>query len=225
MGNVKVEQYVVGMVQTNCYVVVNTYTNECIVIDPGASGQKLAEKIRENGYTPVVILLTHGHFDHAGAAETLAKEFDVQIYAHEMEEDTLKSPDKNVGWMIGVSESYHADIYLKDNQELQLAGFYIRVLHTPGHTEGGCCYYLPEEGVLFSGDTLFAQSVGRTDFPGGSMSQIVRSIKEKLLVLTEERVSEENGAGGGNARTDITVYPGHNDVTTIETERKYNPYL
>ena len=225
MGNVKVEQYVVGMVQTNCYVVVNTYTKECIIIDPGASGQKLAEKIRENGYTPAAILLTHGHFDHAGAAETLAKEFDIQIYAHEMEEDTLKNPDENVGWMIGANESYHADVYLKDNQELQIAGFNIRVLHTPGHTEGGCCYYLWEEDILFSGDTLFAQSVGRTDFPGGSMSQIVRSIKEKLLVLTEARVLEENGASGGNARTDITVYPGHNDVTTIETERKYNPYL
>ena len=111
--------------------------------------------------------------------------------------------------MGGKEESYHADEYVKDEQELDLAGFHIRVFHTPGHTEGGCCYYLPYEDVLFSGDTLFAQSVGRTDFPGGSMSQIVRSIKEKLMVLPEH----------------TTVYPGHNDVTSIESERMYNPYL
>ena len=116
---------------------------------------------------------------------------------------------------MGANESYHADVYLKDNQELQLAGFDIRVIHTPGHTEGGCCYYLPEEKVLFSGDTLFARSVGRTDFPGGSMSQLVRSIREKLMALHDPQ----------DADSDITVYPGHNDVTTIETERKYNPYL
>lgn len=209
MGNIKIDQYVVGMVQTNCYVVANATTKECLVIDPGASGLKLAEKIHESGYTPKAVLLTHGHFDHAGAAETVAKEFDIQIYAHEAEKETLEDPEKNVGYMIGAKERYHADVYLRDGEELELAGMHIKVIHTPGHTEGGCCYYLPEEAVLFSGDTLFAQSVGRTDFPGGSMSQIVRSIKEKLLVLTE----------------DITVYPGHNDVTTIETERKYNPYL
>lgn len=209
MGNIKIDQYVVGMVQTNCYVVANATTKECIVIDPGASGAKLAEKIRESGYIPKAVLLTHGHFDHAGAAETVAKEFDIQIYAHEVEKDTLENPQKNVGYMIGVKESYHADVYLRDGAELNIAGLHIQVIHTPGHTEGGCCYYLPEEAVLFSGDTLFAQSVGRTDFPGGSMSQLVRSIKEKLLILTD----------------DITVYPGHNEVTTIETERKYNPYI
>lgn len=209
MGKLKVDQYVVGMLQTNCYVAGNTDTKECIILDPGASGKKLAEKIRKDGYTPTAILLTHGHFDHVGAAQTLAEEFGVKIYAHEAEESTLTNPDKNEGWMIGVNESYQADIYLKDEQELKLAGFTIKVLYTPGHTEGGCCYYLPEEGVLFSGDTLFAQSVGRTDFPGGSMSQIVRSIQEKLMVLPDDTI----------------VYPGHNDITTIETERKYNPYL
>lgn len=223
MGNLKLEQYVVGMVQTNCYVAINDSTQECFVVDPGASGKQLAEKIREGGYTPVAILLTHGHFDHAGAAETLAKEFGVSIYAHEAEADTLKDPQKNVSWMVGTKESYKADVYVKDGEELNLAGFSIRVLHTPGHTEGGCCYYLPEEAVVFSGDTLFAQSVGRTDFPGGSMSQIVRSVKDKLLVLTERK--SEHIDALGQTKTDITVYPGHNEFTTIETERKYNPYL
>lgn len=209
MGKLKVDRYVVGEVQTNCYVAVNTETNECLVIDPGAAAKELAERIRRDGYKPAAVFLTHGHFDHAGAAEELAEDFGIKIYAHEAEKETLSDSRKNVSWMVGKDESYHADEYVKDEQELDLAGFHIRVFHTPGHTKGGCCYYLPYEEVLFSGDTLFAQSVGRTDFPGGSMSQIVRSIKEKLMVLPER----------------TTVYPGHNDVTSIESERMYNPYL
>ena len=176
---------------------------------------QLAEKLKQDNLNPVAVLLTHGHFDHAGAAEELAKEFDIKIYAHEAERDTLADPKKNVSWMIGANESYHADVFLKDNEIINLADFEIKVLHTPGHTEGGCCYYVPEEHIVFSGDTLFADSVGRTDFPGGSMSQIVRSIQEKLLTLSE----------AGNLETDIMVYPGHNEPTTIETERMNNPYL
>lgn len=215
MSKMKINHYVVGMVQTNCYIVINNETKECFIIDPGASGKQLADKIKQDGLTPVAVLLTHGHFDHVGAAATLAKEFDIKIYAHEAEESTLKYPDKNVSWMVGCEESYKADVYLKDEEIIKLAGFEIKVLHTPGHTEGGCCYYIAEEDVIFSGDTLFAGSVGRTDFPGGSMSQIVRSIQDKLLVLTES----------GNLEKDIMVYPGHNDPTTIETERMENPYL
>jgi len=215
MGNIKINHYVVGMVQTNCYVAFNKVTKECVVIDPGASGKQLAEKIRQDGLTPVAILLTHGHFDHVSAAKTVAKEFDIKIYAHKAEAETLHDSKKNASWMMGASESYDADVFVNDGEVLNLAGFEIKVLHTPGHTEGGCCYYIPEEAVIFTGDTLFAQSVGRTDLPGGSMSQLVRSIQGKILVLTE----------AGNEDTDITAYPGHNDITTIETERKYNPYL
>lgn len=215
MSKMKINHYVVGMVQTNCYIVINDATKECFVIDPGASAKQLAEKMRQDGLTPVAILLTHGHFDHVAAAEDLAKEFNIKIYAHEKEAETLRSPQKNVSWMVNCKESYGADIFLKDEEIINLAGYEIKVLHTPGHTEGGCCYYIPAEAVLFSGDTLFAQSVGRTDFPGGSMSQIVHSIWEKLLTLNEP----------GNLETDIMVYPGHNDPTTIETERIENPYL
>ena len=211
----KINHYVVGQVQTNCYIVINNETKDCFIIDPGASGKQLAEKLKQDNLNPVAVLLTHGHFDHAGAAEELAKEFDIKIYAHEAERDTLADPKKNVSWMIGANESYHVDVFLKDNEIINLADFEIKVLHTPGHTEGGCCYYISEEHVVFSGDTLFAESVGRTDFPGGSMSQIVRSIQEKLLTLSE----------AGNLETDIMVYPGHNEPTTIETERMNNPYL
>jgi len=215
MNKMKINHFVVGMVQTNCYVVINDETKECFIIDPGASGMQLAEKIKEDNLKPVAVLLTHGHFDHAGAAKALAEEFDIKIYAHEAEKDTLKAPQKNVSWMVNCKESYAADVFLKDEEIINIADFEIKVLHTPGHTEGGCCYYIAEEAVIFTGDTLFAQSVGRTDFPGGSMSQIVRSIQEKLLTLNET----------GNLETDIMVYPGHNDPTTIETERMENPYL
>ena len=130
----------------------------------------------------------------------LAKEFNIKVYAHEAEEDTLRDPQKNVSWMVGAKESYEADEFLKDNQVIKLAGFEIKVLHTPGHTEGGCCYYIAEEDVVFTGDTLFAGSVGRT---------------EKLMILNK----------AGDLENDIMVYPGHNDPTTIETERMENPYL
>lgn len=215
MSKMRINHYVVGMVQTNCYIVINDETKECFIIDPGASGKQLAEKIGQDNLTPVAVLLTHGHFDHAGGAKTLAEEFGIKIYAHEAEADTLHDPQKNVSWMVGAKETYDADVFLQDEEVIPLAGFEVKVLHTPGHTEGGCCYYIADERVLFSGDTLFAQSVGRTDFPGGSMSQIVRSIQEKLMTLNEP----------GNLENDIMVYPGHNDPTTIETERMENPYL
>ncbi len=205
----KINQYVVGEVQTNCYIIINEETKECLIVDPGAAARQLASRIKADALKPVAVLLTHGHFDHAGAAKELAEEFEILIYAHEAEEDTLKEPRKNVSWMVGREESYKADVYVNERETLNLAGFSIQVIHTPGHTKGGCCYYFKDEQVLFSGDTLFAQSVGRTDFPGGSMSEIVRSIREKLMVLPDE----------------TTVYPGHNDVTTIKTERNYNPYL
>ena len=215
MSKMKIKCNVVGMVHTNCYIVTNEETKECFVIDPGAAAKQLAEKIRQDNLTPVGVLLTHGHFDHAAAAEDVAKEFGIKIYAHEAEADTLHDPQKNVSCMVGLDESYDADEFLKDNQVIHLAGFEIKVIFTPGHTAGGCCYYVEEESVIFSGDTLFAGTVGRTDLPGGSMSQIVRSVQEKLMTLNE----------AGNLETDIMVYPGHNDPTTIETERMENPYL
>ena len=209
MSKLKVNQYVVGPVQTNCYFAINDETKELVVIDPGASPKQLAERIRQETCTPVAILLTHGHFDHATGAEELAKEFDIPIYAYETEKETLEDANLNVSWMMGESLVFHADKFLKDEQEINLAGFHIRVLHTPGHTKGGCCYYFPYENVVFCGDTLFCTSVGRSDLPGGSASELIRSIQEKLMTLPER----------------TTVYPGHNDVTTIENERMYNPYL
>ena len=209
MGKLKINQYVVGAVQTNCYFAINDETKEVLIVDPGDNARQLADRIRQEDLKPVAVLLTHGHFDHAGGAAELAREFQIPVYAHEDEKETLEDPKLNVSWMMGKEEHFSADEFVTDEQELDLAGFHIRVLHTPGHTVGGCCYYLPYEDVVFSGDTLFCMSVGRTDFPKGSMSSIVRSIKEKLMVLPERTI----------------VYPGHGPKTSIKVEAEYNPYL
>lgn len=201
--------YVVGQVQTNCYFVGNEETKELLIVDPGDMGSALIQKVKEGNWNLVAILLTHGHFDHVGGVKALVEEFDVPVYIHEEDKKTLEDPTYNVSWMVGKEESYQASEFLKDEQELDLAGFHIRVLFTPGHTPGGCCYYFPYQDVVFTGDSLFCGSIGRTDFKGGSMSQLVRAVKDKLMVLPER----------------TTVYPGHNDVTSIESERMYNPYL
>lgn len=209
MAPLRVEQYVVGSVQTNCYFAINENTSEVLIVDPGACAARLAEIIDEEKLNPTAILLTHGHFDHAGGAAELAERYGIKVYAEEHERETLENPAINLSVWEGRQLSYHVDVFLHDEQEIDLAGFHIRVLHTPGHTVGGCCYYFSYQNVVFSGDTLFAQSVGRTDFPKGSASALIRSIEEKLMPLPDE----------------TTVYTGHNEITTIGTERMYNPYL
>lgn len=209
MAPLRVEQYVVGSVQTNCYFAINENTSEVLIVDPGACAARLAEIIDEKKLNPTAILLTHGHFDHAGGAAELAERYDIKVYAEEHERETLENPTINLSGWEGREISYHADVFLRDEQEIDLAGFHIRVLHTPGHTVGGCCYYFSYQNAVFSGDTLFAQSIGRTDFPKGSASALIRSIEEKLMPLPDE----------------TTVYTGHNEITTIGTERMYNPYL
>lgn len=137
------------------------------------------------------------------------KEFSVPVYLHEDEKKVLENPELNLSGVFGSSYSYSDVQCLKDGQELFISGFTFKIIHTPGHTCGGCCYYCEDEGILISGDTLFYQSVGRSDFPTGSMSTLVRSIKEKLFCLPD----------------DVMVYPGHNDLTCIGDEKKYNPFV
>lgn len=211
MVSLKVEHYVVGPVQTNCYFAINEATKEMLIVDPGADGERLAAVIEEEGLKPTAILLTHGHFDHASCAEELAERFQIEIYAHENERETLEDVSLNLSYWEGQEKMrvYHADHFLKDEQEITLAGLHIRVFHTSGHTVGGCCFYLPEHDVVFSGDTLFAGSIGRTDFKKGSASDLIRAIREKLMTLPDE----------------VVVYPGHNEVTTIGMERVNNPFL
>lgn len=208
---IKVSKYILGPVQTNCYMVTNQETKETIIIDPADNPDLLGREIRKESLVPTAILLTHGHFDHIMAVNELRDEFHLPVYAHEDEKDILESGRLNCSSSLGFSQPYitHADIYLKDGQELELAGFRIKVYHTPGHTKGGCCYYIPDEGIVFAGDTLFAGSIGRTDFPTGSMSDLIRGVREKLFVLPDETI----------------VCAGHMSETTIGHEKKYNPFF
>ena len=209
MGQIEIKSMTLGMVATNCYLIINKETKEALLIDPADNALRISNVIEENVCTLKAILLTHGHFDHIMAPNELKKRYNVPVYAHEEEEDVLKQSSLNMSGMIGQIYTTQADIYVKDGEHLKLAGLDIIVLHTPGHTKGGVCYYLPEEKVLMSGDTLFHCSIGRTDFPTGSMSQLVRSVKEQLFVLPD----------------DVQVYPGHDSVTSIGYEKQYNPFF
>ena len=209
MGRIEIKSMTLGMVATNCYLIINKETKEALLIDPADNALRISNVIEENVCTLKAILLTHGHFDHIMALNELKKRYNVPVYAHEEEEDVLKQSSLNMSGMIGQIYTTQADIYVKDGEHLKLAGLDIIVLHTPGHTKGGVCYYLPEEKVLMSGDTLFHCSIGRTDFPTGSMSQLVRSVKEQLFVLPD----------------DVQVYPGHDSVTRIGYEKQYNPFF
>jgi glyoxylase-like metal-dependent hydrolase (beta-lactamase superfamily II) len=209
MAQLEMKQYCVGQIGTNCYFLCNTETKQMLIVDPGDQAKQLSEKIAESGYTPVAILLTHGHFDHIMAVDALRSEYQIPVYAGEYEREMLESPEAEMIGLGTLKGNYAADTYVKDGQVLTLAGFLIKVFHTPGHTPGGVCYYLPDEQILMSGDTLFCGSVGRTDFPGGSMSQLVRSVQEKLFTLPEE----------------VKVYPGHERSTSIAFEKQYNPFF
>ena len=215
MADVKIGRMVLGLYQTNCYFVYRTGHPEAIVIDPADNGEKIADALERNGFQVAAVFLTHGHFDHIWGCEALLmavnekKQGDpVKLYAGEAEKELLQSPRMNVSQSMHRPCTLEADVYVKDGEELEIAGIKCKVLATPGHTAGGTCYYFEEAGFVVCGDTLFAESVGRTDFPTGSMSTLVRSIKEKLFTLPEE----------------TTAYPGHGDSTTIGHEKKYNPF-
>lgn len=206
----KIDRFVIGPVGTNCYIVRNEDTDECFVTDPAACPPELVGHIRKEGLNVKAVLLTHGHFDHIMGLDDFLKEFPVPVYAFSEEKPLLESAELNSSLgMFGRPYTFSGAEYVSDGQILHIAGFEIRVIHTPGHTAGGCCYYIPAENVLISGDTLFRASVGRTDLPTGSMGDLIRSVREKLFVLPEE----------------TKVYPGHMEETTIGYEKKYNPFV
>ena len=205
----KVEKFALGSLGTNCYLLINEESRELVIVDPAACPDYVVGHIRRGGYTPKAILLTHGHFDHVMGIDKFVKEFHVPVYLHEEEKGILGDPERNLSAMFGESYAYKDVKCLVDGQVLNVAGLALKVIHTPGHTAGGCCYYEENENVLISGDTLFYQSVGRSDFPTGSMAVLVNSIKEKLFCLSDE----------------TTVYPGHGEQTSIGDEKIYNPFV
>ena len=209
MSNIVIRYMALGMASANCYIVYLKNSKECIIVDaPGDTARIIAE-LDKLELKPVAVLLTHSHFDHIGAASELCEHYDVKLCCHEAEAELLKEPGLNLTSMVGRGYGLSAERTFYDGEEVELAGMKLRVIHTPGHTAGGACYYFYEEGVLISGDTLFAESVGRTDFPTGSSRVLMDSIKNKLFTLPEDTV----------------VYPGHYESTTIGHEKQYNRYL
>ncbi len=219
MADIKIGRMVLGTCGTNTYFVYREGESTCIVIDPADYGRQIYANLNKNGFRVTGILLTHGHFDHIWGLEALraaANEvaqnhhYDpVLVYACEEERELLGSAELNVSEMAGRACCVDADVYLRDGAEITICGITCQMIHTPGHTAGGACYYFKEAGFVVCGDTIFQESVGRTDFPTGSMSTLVRSIREKLLVLPDE----------------TKLYPGHGEVTTVGHERQYNPFL
>lgn len=208
MSDFRIQTYVLGEVSTNCYLIYHDGSREAVVVDPADNGAYVQNKCRELNVKPAAVLLTHGHFDHILAVKDICRAFPCKVYAGINEELLLQDPSLNLsGSMRSEQLGIEADVLVKDGDELSLIGFTWKVLETPGHTSGSVCYYVESEQALFSGDTLFADSLGRTDLPTGDMRAIVRSIQEKLFSLP----------------ADTMVYPGHGEATTIRHEQRYNP--
>nr|WP_317359331.1 MBL fold metallo-hydrolase [uncultured Tyzzerella sp.] len=205
---VKVE-IVGGMMMQNCYFAIEEDTNKAIIIDPGADADKLISVIEKEKLNLKYIVLTHGHFDHIGACEQIKTKYNTPIVICEGEEILIENSENNLSHMIDAKIEIKADIVLKDNDIFKFGdNLSFKVLKTPGHTPGGMCLYFEKENILFSGDTLFYGSIGRTDFPYGNSAQLIKSIN-RLKELPEETV----------------VYSGHGNKTTIGTEKNINPYM
>ena len=202
----------VGPLATNCYLIGNPETKELLIFDPGADAAGIKSAVKETGMKPVAIFLTHGHFDHVGAVKNLKTEYGIPVIAGEEEKDLLSDKDYVLPGMF--REEYPnpdallitPDRLVSNEELLDIAGLYVTCLHTPGHTAGSYSYFFPAESLVVSGDTLFMESVGRTDFPTGSNEALMNSVKSVLYELPEETI----------------VLPGHGPATNIGYEKRYN---
>lgn len=190
-----------GIYDANCYIVMDKKTKDAVVLDPGGDGEMLERAIKDMGANVKSILLTHGHMDHVGGVEYLSDKLNVPFYISKIDEEYMEKDNYVFGSI------RNANGYLEDGNELSFGSLNIKVIATPGHTKGGLCFLI--EDKLFTGDTLFQGSIGRTDFIGGSFPEIINSIKTKLLPLGDE----------------IEVYPGHGPKSSIGYEKGYNMYL
>lgn len=204
----KVLQLEVGSLGTNCYIAFCENTKKAVVIDPGGDAARILALVNREGLAVEAIINTHGHADHVLANVKVQEGTGAPIWIHSADADMLGSGSRNLSAYMGASTACGAaDRLLADGEVLTIGDFTLKVLHTPGHTPGGIS--LLGDKAVFVGDTLFAESIGRTDFPGGSYSQLIQSIKTKLMVLDD----------------DVKAFPGHGPATTIGWERRQNPFI
>ena len=205
MNELKVGCIVLGRLENNCFFLHREGEYDAIVVDPTQTGDVIFCKLREKGLTVRAILLTHGHFDHiCGANEMKQISDDALIYASAKEEEILANPELNMSAEMGKPYSVKPDVSVKEGDIITVGSMSCRVLETPGHTKGSICFYFENDGILISGDTMFCESYGRTDFYSGNAKEMRESLNRLMEELPEE----------------TKVYPGHGDFTTIGHERK-----
>jgi hydroxyacylglutathione hydrolase len=205
-----VRMFTVGPVQENCFLFRRDGASEALIVDPGEEAPLLLRAIEGLGLELKGILLTHTHFDHVGAVAPVAAATGAEVWVPEIEKPVLADINRFVPWdEFGPFESYDAEHTLAGGERLELAGFEIDVIFTPGHSPGHVTFSIPDERAVFSGDVLFQGSVGRTDLPGGDWYTLLESIRGLMDQLPDE----------------TTVYPGHMGVTTLGAERATNPFL
>jgi hydroxyacylglutathione hydrolase len=201
-----------GALEENCYFLHAEGRNEGVLIDPGSSPEQLRRGLDQAGLRPVLLLATHGHFDHIGAAQDLAEAYRSPFAMSRLDEALLDTlVDTSAFYGLGETRRPRVDLWLDPATKLDRAGLSIKILATPGHTPGGLCFWHAESRSLFSGDSLFAGSVGRSDFDGSSHAQLIASIRRELLSLPDP--------------DGIRVYPGHGEATTLGEEMRHNPFL
>ncbi|MBN2316232.1 MAG: MBL fold metallo-hydrolase [Sedimentisphaerales bacterium] len=208
----KIDTWILGAYETNCFVLRgDNAAKDCLVIDPGLDADPLIDFLKEREWNPVAVVLTHGHIDHIAGLAALREQFpDTKVYIHTLDAKMLTDPYANLSAMHGMAFTTEPeDVALHEQDVVEQAGIRLKVRHTPGHTPGGICLYSQEDNVAFVGDTLFAGSIGRTDFPGGSMPQLLSSVEKKLFTLPGE----------------TKAYPGHGPATTIAREKAHNPFF
>lgn len=201
----------VGMLDTNCYVMKNEENNEGIIVDPGADASRILNAVQELKLVKVAaILVTHAHGDHIGALEEVRQATKAPVYISDKDAPALADPDANlIRWLGMDTKIGKPEFTVEDEEEIEVAGMKFKCLLTPGHTVGGMCFANAENNLTFVGDTIFCESIGRTDFPGGSYKQLLNSIRTKLFTLDNE----------------MRLLPGHGPATTVAWEKKRNPFL